>query len=472
MGVDMFFRQPAPRPNPLSMMLQSGAATLGQRYLENQQIQKENAAIQEAFKDLDENTSPMQVLTKIAGLNIDPEKKQMLYQGFQKISEKKHSQNQVRKLAERFEIPYEEVEGLTPQQVTDIFKMKKSVPTTGDLELLEDEMIKRGMPRGWARLYSKATEGGKTLILKDFLEAKKRLGEGGISEKEVFPEVPPSLQPQQPPTEGIQQAPNEQIPTQGLNANQTESSDRVKDYDVGLTPQERIARQSERYKVQTPIVEEINNKIKALEDESLKISRLGQLNQGPGLPSGLARWNVTQTGDLRFPFMASPEAQLFVKTVQEFLANAKDTFGARVTNFDVDQYKKRLPGLMNTPEGRELIIEQMKIINELNQLEPKSVIDQFEKHGGIRNVDYTQALSLGKKDIKARKKDLIQEFMNVASKATEFEKATQQEAEDKATWAKKRAAPGYIVMQTPEGEMKYVKKESVNEKKKLGYKTL
>ena len=52
--------------------------------------------------------------------------------------------------------------------------------------------------------------------------------------------------------------------------------------------------------------------------------------------------------------------QQYIKTLNDFISQAKNFFGARVTNFDLQSFKSRLPSLLNTEEGRRAIIEQMR----------------------------------------------------------------------------------------------------------------
>lgn len=60
----------------------------------------------------------------------------------------------------------------------------------------------------------------------------------------------------------------------------------------------------------------------------------------------------------------SPETQAFQKVAQGFLRNAKNVFGARVTNYELGQYQQLFPSLMQSNEGRRMIIENIRRTNE------------------------------------------------------------------------------------------------------------
>ena len=164
---------------------------------------------------------------------------------------------------------------------------------------------------------------------------------------------------------------------------------KVIDYDKGLTPKERVSRQDKRYAQNLPLFQESQKKLQSYQMQGEEIDILSDLSPQIGT---IERLNINpSTGDLIFPGLASPEAQQFVKTVNDFTTRAKDSYGSRVTNFDLNQFMRRLPTLANSEEGRKRILEQMKIINDLNMAYENSLHDVIDEHGGIRNIDYDQA---------------------------------------------------------------------------------
>lgn len=60
----------------------------------------------------------------------------------------------------------------------------------------------------------------------------------------------------------------------------------------------------------------------------------------------------------------SPETQAFEKVARGFLRNAKSVFGARVTNFELDQFQKLFPSLIQSAEGRKMIIDNIRRVNK------------------------------------------------------------------------------------------------------------
>ncbi len=288
-----------------------------------------------------------------------------------------------------------------------------------------------------ANLYKAAPEGGKTQLLKGMLETAQR---GGNFDEFL----------------------NSQMPDQQNKEIGEETGIKTIDFDKGLTPKERAQRQNQRYSTNLPLYEESQKKSIGLEAEKEHLEILEELS--PQIKA-IERFNMNpQTGELFFPGLASPEAQRFVKTINDFTVQAKDSYGSRVTNFDLNQFMKRLPTLANSEEGRRQIINQMKIINEINAEREKSLQKVIDEHGGIRNIDYDQAQRMADKLSSKRISELKKQFSKVGLANDKlYDKQIQQE---KAIVPKnhigvKRAdgSTGYI----PQGKIKEFLKIEGNE---------
>jgi len=283
-------------------------------------------------------------------------------------------------------------------------------------------LLSKGFPPEIADIWEELTDGGKTQFASMFMDQLQR-------EPEVQGEI--------------------EMGEESVGPSRTE----------GLTPKESVARQDKRYDKNLPLFQEHEKKKRGQELENVKIDQLQRLNESGALPEGLGRINVhPKTGELVIPAAASGETQLFVKTINDFLVGAKDTFGARVTNFEVDRFMKRLPSLANTSDGRTLILRQMEIINELNQLHDNGVLNAFENAGGIRNVDYDKAVREGRKSSHKREKELKSEFASLVSEGPQKPQA--EEVIEKTE----------VIMIDSEGRRRAVSKKDVKSAKAAGYK--
>jgi hypothetical protein len=152
---------------------------------------------------------------------------------------------------------------------------------------------------------------------------------------------------------------------------------------VGLNSADFVKLGSENRKTNTPLYNDTVDRLNALDDEYREVKHLQDLNDIPGaLPSGLGLWNVDwEGGDLRVKWLASPEAQDYVKTIARMARRAKDFFPGRVTNFDLDQFKQGFPTLANSPEGRRLIAEQLALGNRIAYLKDETFKAAMDHYG-------------------------------------------------------------------------------------------
>lgn len=238
--------------------------------------------------------------------------------------------------------------------------------------------------------------------------------------------------------------PNEEstIPTTGKTV----------DFDKGLTPKERAARQENRYSKNLPLYEALKAKHDAHAMEAEELGILSDLSPQVG---SIERLNINpQTGDLIIPAFASEAAQRFVKTVNDFTRLAKDSYGSRVTNFDLNQFMRRLPTLANTEEGRKQIIEQMQIINRINQAYERANLDVLDEYGGIRNIDWDQAQNLSDKKVESQIKDLKAQFKKIGVNQERI-------YQDKIDQEKKITPKDHVAVEKANGERGYIPKDKL-----------
>jgi hypothetical protein len=181
----------------------------------------------------------------------------------------------------------------------------------------------------------------------------------------------------------------------------------------GATPAERIRGEAELRKLNMPIWEASKNSLKLAKSESDALSLLDRLDATGKLPEGIGRLNIMpQSGELIFPAGANAETQLYLKTINDFTTKAKDTYGGRVTNFELERFMKRLPGLANTKEGRALITKVMRNFSKRNELQHKTLVDIYREKG-THKIDPVQAEYLAERRMQVEMDKLKSEFDSI-----------------------------------------------------------
>lgn len=171
-----------------------------------------------------------------------------------------------------------------------------------------------------------------------------------------------------------------------------------------------------------PKLQELEDKASNYEHEAMRFDRLNQLFS-PDLESKFpSSMNVgfftDREGNLspKVSGILSPEAQEAVKLVADNLTGAKDTFGARVTNFDLQAYMKRLPTLLNSSEGRRRVLRDLRIMNTINKDHAEGVLDVMDRYGGPSKMSVSKAERIFKKEYAPKMKELREEFVNPEKK--------------------------------------------------------
>ena len=228
----------------------------------------------------------------------------------------------------------------------------------------------------------------------------------------------------------------------------------------GLNDKERVARQNDLIKKNTDIYRDNATKARGFDDEIRRLGQLDRLNESGKLPRGMTKaLNINwTTGDIRFPAASNAQTQLFAKTINDFTTKAKDTYGSRVTNFELGTFLRRLPTLANTEEGRRLILAQMKTQDEIEKLYYDSLQAVYDKYG-TKNIDDATVQRISK-DLRAEdEKKLIEQYSNIVKSQDVYE-------------LKDKAPENYYPVQSPTGEYGYVKYDQLNAAEKKGYKLL
>lgn len=357
-----------------------------------------------------------------------------LTEGIEEKKEQKKLYDQRQHELERMQLAEQlkgkrELDYLREQQAQQLRESSQNL----DLQENEYNTIQQLFGKKAADLYKASPVGGKTQLLGNLLEGAQR----GINFEDLLKNV------HIPESNEIAEESEEKI---------RPSKNKFIDFDKGLTPSERTKRQDSRYSQNLPLFQESQKKLKSYDIEKEELDILEELS--PQIKA-IERLNINpSTGQLLIPALASPEAQRFVKTVNDFTTRAKDSYGSRVTNFDLDQFMKRLPTLANSDEGRKQIIEQMKLLNSMNVVYEDTLHDIINQHGGIRNIDYDQAEQMTNKQIKPELEKTKMKFKEIGRNQDKF-------FEKKIADEKSIVPKGKVAVERADGTRGYIPKEKL-----------
>lgn len=211
--------------------------------------------------------------------------------------------------------------------------------------------------------------------------------------------------------------------------------------DLFATPQERQARKKaeldkrkidlqerrETIAATKDYVNGLKEKEKAVKEANLRLGRMEKLIEKGNLPNA-AIWsalskleNAPYISGLTAPFAevlkggvkwysGNPsDIEEFEKLSSEFVKNAKQYFGSRITQKEVEMFMQTVPTLMQTDAGKKKLISNIRSLNELTEIEAKEARSIIKDNNGVPPIDIEQQVQdkIGNKLDKVAKKFIV-----------------------------------------------------------------
>lgn len=207
--------------------------------------------------------------------------------------------------------------------------------------------------------------------------------------------IPPSMFSQQPQIQQPQQV-AQQIPQQNLpRLTERQATEIAKIRREEAKEQRKLAQEEkkqvhkerlESFKHNKEQIKDITEKAKLSRQTINDLDRMEELDKTGNLDGpGFDAW-LTESG-LDVATLRSPESQEFKKIAQNFLRNAKQYYGGRVSNFEVEQFLKTIPSLSQSPEGRKRVIANLKNIARADLEYNKALRDIIKENKGSIPLD-------------------------------------------------------------------------------------
>ena len=215
---------------------------------------------------------------------------------------------------------------------------------------------------------------------------------------------------------GAQQQPQQQIPGQQSQEQQQMSPERAKlIQDIFTSPKEKreqekleLEKRQLNLKETKSYIDELKSKEKAAKEADLRFKRMETLIDKGNLPNA-ALWSALSKLE-HAPFISgltAPLAELikggvkwysgnpadieeFEKLSSEFVKNAKQYFGSKITQKEVELFMQTVPTLMSTDAGKKKLIENIRSLNELSSIEAKAARSIIKANNGIPPLDIEQ----------------------------------------------------------------------------------
>lgn len=148
---------------------------------------------------------------------------------------------------------------------------------------------------------------------------------------------------------------------------------------------------SEKFKATKEFRQSVLQSRKSARSDLKDLNRLEELSKSGKLDS--AGWvEFLNNSGLDIPALMSEDSQEFQKIQQNFLKNAKQYFGGRISNYEVEQFLKTIPSLSQTPAGRQRVIANLKQISRGAEEYYKAYEEILSEHGGVPPYDIEEEI--------------------------------------------------------------------------------
>ncbi len=307
--------------------------------------QKENELIQGSFAKLNEDSTPFEQLSTLMSLDISPDKKKLLLEGFknlntasaqlskgqqqqQTLQEKQtlqqqqalQKQEQAKLVAKRLGISESDIQGLDAKQVLDLYKAEKS-----------------------------------------------GLAKPSITERPIDPEQLDLIEKvrQQPGFQDLDELEQYQAFTRaGVSRANAEAESKLKGQQL-----ERLGKGVETaYKRHENFINDTTSSYRAFETEMkprlLQMQKLASDDQLIGPTSSV----FLESLGIPLGALENPSSELYQKLSQDLLKGLPETYGSRILKVEVDNFLKTIPTLLNSPQGRRMIASNMLKLAEMKEV--------------------------------------------------------------------------------------------------------
>jgi len=162
---------------------------------------------------------------------------------------------------------------------------------------------------------------------------------------------------------------------------------------VGLSKyqtEEKIKKES--FKETAKAREEIISDAKSAKENEMRLERIKELDKKGDIQNPIL-YSVLNKVGLDIPALRNADSQELEKLSNDFLKSAKNVFGARLTNFDVETFFKTVPTLSQSKEGRARVIRNLQLFNNGALLKEKIMREVLKENKNIPPKDLMEQVS-------------------------------------------------------------------------------
>lgn len=152
---------------------------------------------------------------------------------------------------------------------------------------------------------------------------------------------------------------------------------------------QKESRQRERlasFKETKDYRKELSEQARSARENIARLDRMQQLVDEGKLTNPALYTSLSKLG-LNVPVLLNPQSQEFDKLTVDFLRDARQVFGARVTNYEAQQFLRSIPSLLQTKGGKERVIRNLKTMAKASEVRMKTAHEIIKENAGVPPLD-------------------------------------------------------------------------------------
>lgn len=134
---------------------------------------------------------------------------------------------------------------------------------------------------------------------------------------------------------------------------------------------------------------QISDRARGARTNMARLTKMEQLNNKGNLNSPLYLEGLKTFG-IDIDALKTPDTQEFNKLSIDFLSDANKVFGGRVTNYDAQTWLKRIPSLMQSKEGRQQVIQDLRVFEKAALIDEQAAKEVLKRNKGVPPLDFRE----------------------------------------------------------------------------------
>lgn len=305
-----------------------------QQFSQMQDEKNEQSALQKLSQEINDETSPIELVTKLAGSKISPEKKQLILEGYKQHSAQKLAQTK------------SQGKGKEPEAIEDVYGFGRAAG-------FSNQQLKE------AGVKSK----DDVTKLKNVTKPEKK---PRLSDAPIDPEQLSNLEKARssPGYEDMDELERYQT----MLKNNVSPVLAEKEAKITADINERKSKEEDKaYEAQKGFIDKTSNAYTAWESETKpKLLQLQKLGDKELITPSAAKF--LEIFDIPLGVLENPSNELYQKVSQDLLKGLPETYGSRILQVEVENFLKTIPTLMNSAEGRRMIASNMLKLGEMKEV--------------------------------------------------------------------------------------------------------